>query len=209
LLAVALFILLGGIWLARQNKNDQLAQINNGNQNNSVEPSPEPPPELNRSNASAANQNAPVVNKTNERQKSEKTPDAKPSVAPGESQNRQKPPVLQPQPTFLTFTLLPPTRSAEKPVLAVSAAEKNIRLQVVHDNEKEFIKYRAEIRSPDGDLIWSRELPVTRRTLRKPLALNVRNGALASGSYELTLSGITAGGELEEINYYNFSVSKK
>ncbi len=100
-------------------------------------------------------------------------------------------------------------RSGERPVLNVPKSVETIRLRVVHDNQQEFIRYRAEIRDQSGDLIWSREIPVSEKTLVRPISLNVRSAALTPGSYELTLSGITSDNQLEEIKFYNFVVQKK
>jgi len=122
-------------------------------------------------------------------------------------EKRQATPRVKPKP-IPALTLLPPVQSAEKPLIVGARNTENIRLRVIHNNAKNFIKYCVEIHAKDGDLIWSREIAVNEKTLQKPLALDVRRGALIAGTYELTISGATDDGQLEEVNFYNFTVEK-
>lgn len=108
-----------------------------------------------------------------------------------------------------TFTLLSPMRSAGKQLIVKANEAEKIHLRLAPRGSESFIKYLVEIRAADGDLIWSREIAVNKNTARKPVALDVRSGALVSGSYGLTMSGATDDGRLEEIQSYNFSVRQK
>ncbi len=204
LAAILLMILLGG-WLFLQQTRPTQEVVKEQNSNLPLElPTPEiAPPD------SPTIQNETNGNKPSDIEK--KSSAEKPSPTKSEPQKPQKPDTIspKPQPRVFAFTLLPPMRSGERPVLNVPQTVQTISLRVVHDNQQSFIKYRAEIRDPNGDLIWSREIPVSEKTLARPISLNVRNAALASGSYELTLSGITADNQLEEIKFYNFTVQKK
>ncbi len=126
------------------------------------------------------------------------------------SEKREKTPIaprVKPKP-IPAFTLLSPMQSAEKRLIVGAREIDTIRLRVVHQNAREFVSYRVEIHAADGDLVWSREIAVNEKTLKKPLALDVRSNALASGLYELTLSGATSDAQFEEVNFYNFTVHR-
>ena len=111
--------------------------------------------------------------------------------------------------TKTMITTLAPQQSGEERLIVSQRDAEKIRLRIAHRNERNFVKYLVEIRAADGDLVWSREIDVSEKTLRKPLSFYVRSGALNAGFYGLTLSGATADRQLEEINSYNFSVQKK
>jgi hypothetical protein len=99
---------------------------------------------------------------------------------------------------------------AEKSLIIEPGNAKNIRLRVAHNGTQEFVSYRVEIHAADGDLLWSREFAAGEKAPQKTLALAVRRGALVgSNKYGLTISGATGDGQLEEINFYNFSIQKK
>lgn len=191
---IALLFVFGGMWLFRPD--NQIAVLENNNQIPVATPTVQisPQPETNN------NQNETPVNSNAQ---------PKPSPSKPDSNRKEETTPAPQQPIFAAFTLLPPTRSSERPTFIVPRQAEIVRLAVVHDNREKFVKYRVEIRDADGDLIWSREIPVNAKTLSKPLSLNVRSNALKSGLHELTLSGATADGQLEEINFYNFSVQKK
>lgn len=204
LTAILLMVLLGG-WLFLQQTKPKQEVVKEQNSNLPLElPTPEiAPPD------SPTNQNETNGNKSSNIEK--KSPAEKPSPTKSEPEKPEKRETVspKPQPRVFAFTLLPPMRSGERPVLNVPKSVETIRLRVVHDNQQEFIRYRAEIRDQSGDLIWSREIPVSEKTLVRPISLNVRSAALTPGSYELTLSGITSDNQLEEIKFYNFVVQKK
>ncbi len=201
LAAILLMILLGGWLFLRQTETTQ-EFVKDENSNRLMElPMPEIAPPDSPTNQIETNDNKP-------KNIQQKTPAEKPLPTNKEPEKRETV-SPKPQPRVFAFTLLPPMRSGERPVLTIPANAETIRLRVVHDNQREFIRYRAEIRDKNGDLIWSREIPVSEKTLARPVTLNVRSGALASGAYELTLSGATSDNQLEEVKFYNFIVQKK
>lgn len=201
LAAILLFVLIGGwLFLRPAETTEEIAKDNNSNQPVEIT-SPEIAPQVLPTPETEINNNkAQII--------PQKTPEPKSSPVKKEP---EKPDTVSPKPPqrVFAFTLLPPMRSGSRPVLNVPKAAETIQLRVVHDNQREFIRYRAEIRDRNGDLIWSREILLNEKTLVKPITLNVRSGALASGAYELTLSGITADNQLEEIKFYNFLIQKK
>ncbi len=197
LATVVLFALVGGFWLLRNRENKEIVRVGNENQNVSIEPNKQPTIEI-----------SPNVNVSQNVEPKPANINGKPKPSPTPSPETRAPKPSKPSAIF-AFNLLPPMRSGMRPTLNIPSDTQTVRLRVEHNNAKEYIKYRAEIRDASGDLIWSREIAVTEKTLRKPIVLDVRGGALISGGYELTLSGETADAQLEEINFYNFTVRKK
>jgi len=197
LAAIVFLILTGGLWLLDSPQNYQITQIEINNPMPIVESSKSPSGVLPPTNEIPPNANL------NKKQL------AKPAPKPNLERNKKPPiaPRIKPR-AIPSLTLSPPTQSAEKPLIVRTRNAENIRLRVVHNNAENFIKYLIVIHAKDGDLIWSREIAAGEKTLQKPLALNVRSGALASGTYELTISGATDDGQLEETNTYNFVVCK-
>lgn len=215
-LAVILLFLLGTIWFTTGDDIDKntVQIIENTNQPD-VSPPPNTPenvPVNNQSNTNKTLEN----NKNLKSNKNSVDSNAingnsnKDNIEPKKPETEKIPPDQAPQPPrVFAFTLVPPIRSGERPTLIVPSDAQTIRLRVEHNNSREFIKYRAEIRDSSGDLIWSREIAVSPKTLQKPLVLDVRSNALITGSYELTLSGVTSDAQLEEVNFYNFTVRRK
>ncbi len=197
LAVIILFFLIGGFWLLRNTQDKQFAEVGSENQNVLIESNKQPTIET-LPNANTAQNTEQKPANANEQIKPKLSPPPE-SVAPK----------IVKQPTVYAFTLLPPMRSGARPTLVVPPDAQTVRLRVEHNNAREFIKYRAEIRDSSGDLIWSREIAVNGKTLQKPIILDVRSGALAAGSYELTLSGVTSDAQFEEVNFYNFTVRKK
>ena len=201
---ILLLLGVGGWLLLRGDRPIEVAQHNS----NQATPTPQPtaPPETPRETPANENTAPPANNNTAAPANTNRAP----QTAPSPTRPAPHPPESAPPPArVFVATLLPPLRSGERPELALPAATETVRLRVVHDNEQLFTKYRAEIRDQNGDLVWSREIPVSEKTLARPLTLNVRRAALADGAYELTLSGMTADRRLEEIKFYNFTVKKR
>ncbi len=113
------------------------------------------------------------------------------------------------RPKVFAFTLPPQMRSGERPVLNIPRSAETISLRIVHDNEKEFSNYQADIFDQNGELIWSREMPVNEKRLSHPITISVRNSTLKAGAYELKLSGVSTDDQIEEIKFYNFKVRKQ
>lgn len=204
LAAIAVLILLAGLRLISSPEANRTAQIEPENQtvvesaksswSSTSLPTSEEPRLLNK-----------IQKQIVRREKSKLA--AKPNAEPGEKAIAA-PPVKTAKP-IPALTLLPAQSAEKPPVVGAARGAENIRLRVVHRNAENFVKYLVAIRAADGDLIWSREITVSEKTAQKPLALDVRSGALASGSYGLTVSGATGDGQLEEVNTYNFTVEKK
>ncbi len=208
LAAILLVILLGG-WILLRQAPDAPDIVKDDNANLQIHlPTPQTSP---ANLPDQENSNPPIPppeNNANKQQNVENKPPAgKPSPTNSPTEKRE---TVPPPPARIFFaTLLPLTRSAEKPVLTIPKNSESVRLRVVHDNLQPFARYRAEVRDQNGDLILSREIPVNAKTVARPVTLNLKSAALAAGSYELTLSGVGDDNRAEEIKFYNFTVRKK
>lgn len=188
--ALAILILLGGSPFVTSPEKNQTERA--ANENKTITHLPILPPKAEKSADSKTVRKQTATRKSAVGSNAEKS--AKRRNAP-----RREPPVS-------SFTFLPPAQSAEKRQIDGARKGENIRLRIEHGSSREFISYRVEIRAADGDLIWSREISASRKTLRKPIFLDVRRDALLPGSYELTVSGATVDAQFEEVNFYNFTV---
>ena len=144
------------------------------------------------------NDQAPIlVSKTPEN----KTPQKRPS------EKREESPPTKPRIFFAT--LFPLLRSDEKPVLTVPKNAGSVRLRVVHDNLEPFARYRVEIRNQSGDVIFTREIPVSSKNPSRPIDLYIKAATLGAGTYELLLDGIREDKSTKKIKSYEFSIKKK
>lgn len=208
LAAILLFVLLGG-WILLRQSPDAPEIVKDDNANRQIQiPTPQPSPEKLPDNENL--NTIPPPDNTNKPSNIEnKTPEKKVLPANSPTEKRETVPPAPTTTRIFFATLLPSTRSGVKPVLTIPKNSETVRLRVVHDNLQPFAKYRAEVRNQNGNLIFSREIPVNEKTVARPVTLNLKSAALAAGSYELTLSGITDENRAEEIKFYNFTVRKK
>lgn len=207
LAAVLLLVLLGWILLRQSPTVPEI--VKDENENRQIPPpTPQVSPQVSPNVES--NENSKTVENVNKSVNAEpKKPEIKPSPTKTPTEKPEKREVSPPQPRPFFATLLPTTRSGETPVLTIPKTTENVRLRVVHDNLQPFFKYRLELRNSDGKLINTREFIINEKNLSRPVTLNVKNSALPAGTYELTLSGVTAENRPEEIKFYNFTVRNK
>jgi hypothetical protein len=92
--------------------------------------------------------------------------------------------------------------------LAIPPSAHSVKLQL--DGEAGYKSYRAAIRTAGGDEVWSQTGLLARSTdWGLAVVLTVPASVLATGDYELALSGVTAQGEFEVVDYYRFTVVKR
>lgn len=131
------------------------------------------------------------------------------------SQNRdprsQVPAKPPPQPGIAMFVLMPGLvrggGAANK--LEIAPGTSQLRLRV--DLEKDaYRSYRAVLQTADGDEVWSgRAAQAQRIGSGGAVVLRVPAELLSKGDYILTLSGVTAGGTVEEVGEYSLSVVRR
>lgn len=208
LAAIVLFTLVGGFLLLRQTEQPQVANLNEENQNVPVKPinQTEPPVNKDLPDSNLEPEKEPTTVEENKNPKIENKPET-------ELENKPTPQKLektQPQPRqVFAFKLFPPTRSGKVPQIVIPENAKTIRLNVVNDQPQEFIRFRGEIRTAEGKVIWNREIPANSKTAQQTIVFNIEADKFANGLYELTLIGVTPDRQYEEINFYNFTVRKK
>lgn len=201
LAAIALFALVG-VWLATRTGDNQIAQISNlktENLNLKVNPQNQPP-----ANVSWPPQN---IENTNVNQTPDKKLPSEKRVKSIEKRAEQKKPAVS-APTFAALILTPMTRSSETPDFVLPRLTRFLRLQLINDDANDFIRYRVEIRNPNGVRILAHEIPA--KINQKLVVLQIPAEKLTSGSHEIILTGSeTVGGAFKIINFYNFSLLKK
>ena len=78
-------------------------------------------------------------------------------------------------------------------------------VRLVHDNQKEFEKYRVVIHDGARTVI-SRDMPVRSG---RTIAVALKPSQIKAGTYEATLLGINANERGEELMFYEFQVKRK
>lgn len=98
--------------------------------------------------------------------------------------------------------------AGNRPKLVVPQAARLARLQVGLEPEDEYESFRVELRNAQGSEVWSqRDLRPRPSRAGRVVVLSVPARLLVSGDYELALKGVVAGGAVEEVRYYYFSVA--
>ncbi|HWQ31927.1 MAG TPA: hypothetical protein VNQ79_03510 [Blastocatellia bacterium] len=112
------------------------------------------------------------------------------------------------QPALLSFLLIPGSVRAGGEVrqLTIPASARQVRLQVKSES-REYQSYQVRLRAVDGGDILSQS--ALKANAKSFVIVNVPAARLAAGDYILTLSGLTATGESEEINRYFFRVTRR
>jgi hypothetical protein len=92
--------------------------------------------------------------------------------------------------------------------LAIPQSAEQVRLQLTIRRAGEYTSYRAALQTIDGAPVWNQ---VARKAnpSGKAVVVNLPGNLLKSGDYKLALTGLTAAGNVEEIDNYYFSVVKK
>jgi methionine-rich copper-binding protein CopC len=209
-LAVILLILFGAVWfLTRENKlDDRVKNPENINQPE-VLPTPKtsPPENLPENTQQNINENS-EINKNQPNTNSNKS-ETEPKKTPEAVKTPQDQPQIQPPRRIFAFTLLPPTRSSERPVLEIPENTETVNLQIANNFEKNFVKYTLEISNENGETILKRDFSSDGKRPKKSFPVSLPNEKLKAGGYEITLLGTSSDGNVEEINFYNFTVRKK
>ena len=116
------------------------------------------------------------------------------------------------QPAIVSLALWPGvSRSGSaRPKLTLPQAARRVRIQIGVDPEDEYQSFRAELRAPGGQSIWTEDgLSARRVRAGRAVTLNLPASVFKAGEYELVLKGVTEKGTTEEIGYHYFDVLKK
>lgn len=226
---ILLLILLGGFWILNQSdKSENIAGADDSNQQENTRltqktPLPEITPEsedlstdekqLNINNSSEnkndsidANTRQTPEPKNTDSNKIEKKPIQKPVRE--KPKTDEKPKTIQPPPRVFAFSLMPPLRSSETPVLKIPPSAETVRLRLFDNFGRVYEKFLIELNGSSGDTIWSRQITASKKRPQRLIVVSIPNKQFKSGNYEIAVSGITKKGSVEEINFYNFVVKK-
>ncbi|HLG14937.1 MAG TPA: zf-HC2 domain-containing protein [Blastocatellia bacterium] len=111
----------------------------------------------------------------------------------------------------ITFILTPDlVRGAVEPKrLIIPRGAEIVRMQIDLDAD-DYTGYRAVLETVDGIRIWSNgSVKAQPHISRKVVTLRLPASLFTKGDYILTLSGVSAGGSLEDVGDYYFNVVKK
>jgi hypothetical protein len=97
--------------------------------------------------------------------------------------------------------------AAQTRTAILSPGARRLRLELGTEG---FTRYRAEVLTADGDLIWSRDALRERSTrIGKAVVITLPVALLTKNSYLVTLSGAAAGDNYARIGTYYFDITRK
>ncbi len=187
-LAAAILVGILGTWWYVQVGDDRVARTDNSNADISTNETPNT--NDNSNSVTARNENNNVDSRSPE-------PSRSPSVS-------RPAPVKQTR--VFAFTLLPMTRSSDRPVIEVPAAAETVMLTLVHDDQREFRSFKVELKATGGGVVWNRDIRVSRRQNSSSVVVGIPAAVLRSGNYEIGLTGVTQDAVTEDLKFYQFSV---
>jgi hypothetical protein len=116
---------------------------------------------------------------------------------------------LPSQATLVSLALWPgiSRSTVDRPRLVLPRSARLAQLQIGLERGDEYERFRAELRTREGQEVLSQSN--LRARAGRAVVLNLPASALATGEYELALKGITDQGKVEDVGYYHFSVLKK
>jgi hypothetical protein len=189
LAALALFMVIGGVWLFRESTRSRREQAQ-------IQPPSEATPR--------GQQNAPFKSAAEQRVQNE--PPATPSPA-NRLEGRQTPP-----PLVASLLLLPGTSRGSEghPQLSIAPATSTVQLRVVLESGDEYKTYGLQLRTVSGKVVRSQTgLTAHAGPVGRAVRLTLPASLFITGDYELTLNGINEQQRAEPLGYYYFSVRKE
>jgi hypothetical protein len=123
----------------------------------------------------------------------------------------QKPLVQPAGPTSVSLALIAGlSRSNEaRPKLLIPSSARQVQLRIALDPLDDYEKYRLELRDQTGMQIYLKELRPRTTPSGKTINLNLPARSLNSGSYEITVKGLSDQQVSDVIGYHYFDVVKK
>lgn len=145
---------------------------------------------------------------TGERRQNEQT-NSEPTSLREELHQAQRPaPPQSSQPALLSFLLIPGGVRAGGEIRQFTIPPGSQQAQVRANVEaSEHRIFQVRLRAVDGGEILSQ--PSLKANAQSLVTVTIPASRLASGDYILTLSGVTASGETDEINRYSFRITRQ
>ncbi|GEM_PF-1448220 len=215
--ALALFLLLSGIWLFVQNNNlrDDIARIERERQNENL--NVENLRRRTKEIEAQANNERGKNEELNERLRQERE-----RLAQAESRAEQLKRELEEAKrqgsggsqggqggtiaTIATFILPPAIRDQAPTEILLPRKTKTVRLQLTLEEGNNYPSYRVELKNSEGNIILNTSIRGGKP--RKSLSVKVPAKLLGASNYELSLKGITKEGQSEDIAFYEFIVKR-
>lgn len=201
-------ILVVSLLIIRQNnKSDDFVKDNNSNikiESPSASPKVSPDENVNNSPNENLNKNGNSNQLKNANQIEIKKPEKKPTPSPAPNDKSDSP---QSEPSIFIASLLPPLRSGTNPVLKIPNSAKTVRLQLFDNFGQKYEKFIVELNDTNGNSVWSQEIRAGKGA--KSITVNIPNSLFKAGNQEIAVRGKTADGNVEEFNFYNFTVQRK
>lgn len=197
---LAAAVLVGtGIWLYRSVNDDRMAKT--GNLNTIVNTNENPGDSVSNGDNSIV-----VTAQNGERIDDRSAPEPGPSFPP-------PPPADEPdrrrgQPRVFAFTLLPATRSSARPVIQISRSANSVLLTLVHNDQREFLGFKVELGPTGAEATWRRDITAPKRSGSSAVVVSIPASELIPGAYEIALAGVMHDGQIEDLQFYQFSVRK-
>jgi hypothetical protein len=115
------------------------------------------------------------------------------------------------RPSILAFVLSGLARDSSEPKkLVIPSGTDTVRLQVELEPGDEYASYQAIIQTMAGEELLNRSGLRARATkLGQTVSLPLPANRLSPGEYELTLRGVNADGQIEDVGFYYFNVTKQ
>jgi hypothetical protein len=102
-----------------------------------------------------------------------------------------------------------PRGAAERPKLVVPQAAGVARLQIGLEREDDYKSFRVEIRTAQGQEVWTQgNLRPRQSRAGRVVNLVIPGSVLSAGEYELTLKGVIDNQNTEDVRYYYFDTLK-
>src|SRR5438105_8012330 len=189
LAALALFVVIGGVWLFRESARSRREQAQ-------IQPPSEATPPVQEN----------ATSKSNAERRAQNEPQVTPSPA-NRLEGRQTPP-----PVIASLLLLPGTSRGSEghPHLTIAPATSTAQLRVVLESGDEYKTYGLQLRTIAGKVVRSQTgLPAHAGPGGRAVMLTLPASLLTTGDYELTLNGINEQQQAEPLGFYYFSVRKE
>jgi hypothetical protein len=198
LAAVAMLLLLGGVWLLRESRHDRAQLARLASEHDALRRSEQTLQQQLSTQQTQHHQQAAQWQKELEQQR------ARNERLQGELRQARPAPS---EPEFIALALAPGLErsSAEPRRLLIPKGIRVVKLQLELGAAGNYRSYRVELQTPGGSQVWSQSgLNANSADWGRFVTLTIPARVLEASEYELTLRGVTADGKNEVAGYYYF-----
>jgi hypothetical protein len=116
----------------------------------------------------------------------------------------------KPAPSIFATLFLPPgiaRGSDARPQFVMPPNATSARLRIGLERGDDYASYRVTLSTAQGQTVWTQDR--LRPNAGRVIQITIPASKLSAGQYELTLKGVTAVKQTEDVHYYYFDVRKK